>query len=177
MGNTLLTEMSNPLPEGPGAVLEARTELFGSVFVLVQHLGRRMDQALAPFGVTTRQWLLLAVLQRAFPGLQPTLSEAAARYGSSRQNVKQIALALRDAGFLELVPDPADARATRLRVTDRVRLFDEPDAVAAATAFLDAIYAGLSDADVGRLRDLVVAWLRRIEMTPPPMPTREGAVP
>jgi DNA-binding MarR family transcriptional regulator len=177
MRNTLRSEMSNPLPDRPGPPLEARAELFGSVFVLVQHLGRRMDQALAPFGVTTRQWLLLAVLQQAFPGLQPTLSEAAARYGSSRQNVKQIALALRDAGFLELVPDPADARVTRLRVTDRVRLFDEPAAVAAATRFLDAIYAGLTAADVGRLRDLVVAWLRSIEMTRPPGPTKEGAVP
>ena len=41
-----------------------RAQLFGTAFVLVQHLGRRMDRLLAPMAVTTRQGLLLAQVSR-----------------------------------------------------------------------------------------------------------------
>ena len=74
--------------------LAARAEIFGSVFLIAQHLTKRADRELADLGLTTRQWLLLAVLKKTFPGVSPTLSEAAEAYGSSRQNIKQMALAL-----------------------------------------------------------------------------------
>ena len=83
-------------------LLATRAEVFGSLFVLVQHLSRRADKELADLGLTTRQWLLLAVLINAFPGRSPSLSEAADKYGSSRQNVKQVALGLEARGFVRL---------------------------------------------------------------------------
>lgn len=141
----------------------ARTELFGYAFVLVQHLAHRADPELARLGLTTRQWLLLAVLDRFFPDRHPSLTEAAARYGSSRQNVKQIALQLEEAGFLRLAPDPVDRRATRLVRTDRAAVFSEPAAAARGRALLDEIYAGLSPADVRRLRDLIRRWVHLLE--------------
>lgn len=118
-------------------------EAFGLLFVLTQHLGRRADEALVPFGLTSRQWLLLAVLSRSTQA--PTLSEAAAAYGTSRQNVKQIALQLAARGYLRLEPDAADARATRVVLTEKVADFDSPWAVAAQRAFLDDVFAALSD--------------------------------
>jgi len=130
-------------------------ELFGRLFVLSAHLTRRADEALARFGLTSRQWLLLAVLSRGFPGVSPTLTEAARAYGSSRQNVKQVALQLATRGYLDLVPDPADRRATRLVLTERVALFDEPDVAAAQSAFITDVFAPLSDAEVATLRSLV----------------------
>ena len=39
----------------------ARAQVFGSVFMIVQHLTRLADLQLAELGITTRQWLLLAV--------------------------------------------------------------------------------------------------------------------
>jgi DNA-binding MarR family transcriptional regulator len=142
-----------------GDVMTARAEIFGSVFVIVQHLARRADAELAPLGITTRQWLLLAVLTRGFAGRSPSLSEAAERYGSSRQNVKQIALGLEEHGFVRLVPDRLDARTTRIELTERVTVFDEPETVARQAAVLADACAGLSDEETLALRVLVRRWL------------------
>src|SRR5512137_165038 len=136
-------------------LLAARAEIFGSIFVIVQHLARRADAELAELGLTSRQWLLLAVLSRWFPGRSPSLSEAAERYGSSRQNVKQIALGLEKHGFVRLVPDRDDARTTRIELTERVRVFDEPEMVTRQAVMLADACAGLSAEETILLRDLV----------------------
>ncbi len=140
-------------------LLAARAELFGSIFVVVQHLTRRADAELAEMDLTTRQWLLLAVLTKWFPGRDASLTEAAERYGSSRQNVKQIAVGLEERGFLRLVPDPSDGRTTRLRLTGKVAAFDEPASVARQAAMLADVTAGLTPEETLALRDLVVRWL------------------
>jgi MarR family transcriptional regulator, transcriptional regulator for hemolysin len=144
-----------------------RAEAFGSVFVLAQHLTRTADSELAEHGLTTRQWLLLAVLTKVFDDGSPSLSEAAQEYGSSRQNVKQIALGLEAAGFVRLVSDPTDARTTRIETTDRVRLFDSPAMVRRTAAMLDDVFAGISPDETFELRDLLRRWLAGLtERTP-----------
>jgi DNA-binding MarR family transcriptional regulator len=140
-------------------LLDAASETFGSVFVVVQHLTRLTDEGLADWGLTTRQWLLLAVLTRVLGRRAPSLSEAAAAYGTSRQNVKQIAVGLQARGWLRLEPDPADARTTRLVLTDKVAGFDEPEGVARGRALLSAAFDGLTHDEVIALRDLVTGWL------------------
>jgi DNA-binding MarR family transcriptional regulator len=45
--------------------------------------------------------------------------------GNSRQNVKQLALKLEEKGFLNICKDDRDARALRLRLTDKSREFWE----------------------------------------------------
>jgi len=133
--------------------------LFGSLLVLVQHLSRRVDEALKPLGLTSRQWLLLAVMERWFEDQDPTLTEAAARYGSSRQNVKQVALGLERRGYLRLVPDRHDRRATRIKLTEKISLLDQPDARAKRVQVLDAVFAGLGPDKVEALSELVSEWL------------------
>lgn len=140
-------------------LVAVRAEIFGSIFVVVQHLTRRADRELASLGLTTRQWLLLAVLTKWFPDHDPSLSEAARRYGSSRQNVKQIALGLEERGFVRIVPDGEDGRTTRIELTDRVGIFDEPANVARASAMLADACAGLSIRETLALRGLVRKWL------------------
>jgi DNA-binding MarR family transcriptional regulator len=140
-------------------LLAARAEVFGSIFVVVQHLARRADAELAVLDLTTRQWLLLAVLTKSSPGGSPSLSEAAEKYGSSRQNVKQIALGLEARGFVRIVPDRDDARTTRIELTERVGVFDEPEMVGRASAMLTDACAGLSPDETLTLRDLVRRWL------------------
>jgi len=141
--------------------LRMQSELFGSAFVLVQHLGRRMDALLAPMDLTTRQWLLLAVLSRA--GRPLSLSEAAEQYGSSRQNIKEIALGLERRGHLRLEADPADGRALLLTPTPLVaQAFETPDAQAQGADFLAGIFAGLSPTELADLHRLLPAWLRSL---------------
>ena len=148
-------------------LLDAAADAFGGVFVIVGHLTRLTDEGLAGWGLTTRQWLLLAVLGRGFEGRAPSLTEAAAAYGSSRQNVKQIALGLEARGFLHLVPDARDGRTTRLELTDRVRIFDEPEGQARGRALLEAAFDGLARDDVLALRDLAGRWLAAVSHAHP----------
>lgn len=138
--------------------LRLESELLGSAFVLVGHLGSRMDALLAPMGLTSRQWLLLAVVTRA--GRPLSLSEAAAAYGSSRQNIKAIAAGLERRGYLTLAPDPVDGRALRLHPTPLVaRTFDSPQTRAQGARFLAAIFDGLSPTDLAELHRLLLRWL------------------
>jgi DNA-binding MarR family transcriptional regulator len=149
-----------------GDDLVAQAELFGSVFLIAQHLTRRADRELADLGLTTRQWLLLAVLTKALPGSNPSLSEAAEEYGSSRQNVKQIALGLEARGFVRLVQDPADARTTRIQLTERVREFDDPRMVDRTAAMLADAFIGLTPEETVDLRDLAQRWLAGLMTVP-----------
>jgi DNA-binding MarR family transcriptional regulator len=160
-------------------LLATRAEAFGTLFVLMAHLSRRADSELADLGLTTRQWLLLAVLTNAFPGYSPSLSDAAEKYGSSRQNVKQVALGLEARGFVRLVPDPADARTTRIELTDRVREFDEPRMVERTRGMLEDAFGGLTAAETGELLALLRRWLAGLTTpmaapgpTPGPTPTQ-----
>jgi DNA-binding MarR family transcriptional regulator len=137
----------------------AAADAFGRAFVVVSHLARIADAQLAPLGLTSRQWLLLAVLGRGFPGRAPSLSEAAAAYGSSRQNVKQIAVGLEARGFLRLVPDAADGRTTRLALTDRVGVFNTPAGVERGRALLATAFDGLESAEIVALARLLGRWL------------------
>ena len=99
------------------------------------------------------------MLTRGFPGRAPSLTEAAEAYGSSRQNVKQIAVGLQARGFLVLVPDAHDGRTTRLELTDRVGIFDEPDGRDRSRALIEAAFDGLTRDEVLDLRRLLRRWL------------------
>jgi len=142
-----------------GSDLATRAELFGSVFVLVGHLTTRMDRELRELDLTTRQWLLLAVLDRLGRERPPTLTEAAAAYGSSRQNVKAIAEGLAARGWLHIQRDARDRRAVRLTLTDRIDVFHQPDQERRAADLLGEVYAGLPPSDVADLHRLVTEWL------------------
>lgn len=130
-------------------------ELFGRLFVLAQHLNRQADAALQSLGITSKQWLLLAVLVRTFPGDTPTLTQAAEVYGTSRQNVKQVAQQLAARGFVELRSDPRDRRATLIALGARAAELDEPKAVAGQSAFLAQTFANLTNEELGTLNGLI----------------------
>jgi DNA-binding MarR family transcriptional regulator len=155
------------MPTDAHPTADPRPVAFGTVFIVAHHLDLLGDAALAPLGLTTKQWLLLAVVSRTFAGRHPTLTEAAAAYGSSRQNVKAMARALEDAGYLRLVPDAVDGRATRLEPTARLDVFATPEWRAREAAFFEFAFGGLPADDVARLADLLVRWLGTVAAMPP----------
>ena len=154
-----------------------RAEVFGLVFLVAQQLTRRADEELAPMGLTTSQWLLLAVLAKRFPGEAPRLSEAAAVYGSSRQNVKQVAQKLAERGFLELRRDPSDARVIRLQLTRKMALFDEAPALARQARMMDSMFSGLSIHEAAELERTLRRWLAALEGRRPATPRTESPPP
>ncbi len=99
----------------------ARAQSFALLIDLGTKLQVLVDRHLAPSGLTTRQWFLCVVLEQAERGLG--LREAALRMGTSHQNAKQLALKLERKGFLRIEPDPDDARALRLTLTEACRAF------------------------------------------------------
>ena len=139
--------------------LASQADVFGSLFVVMQHLTRRTDAALADLGLTSKQWLLLAILAQSFRGRSPSLTEAGERYGTSRQNVKQIALGLEARGYVRLVADARDGRTTRLELTDRAGVFDTPEMQARGAALLRDAFTGLEPRDIRELQDIVHRWL------------------
>lgn len=145
---------------------DPRHAAFGAVFVVAQHLDRLGDVVLAPLGLTTKQWLLLAVVEHAFAGRRPTLTEAAAVYGSSRQNVKAIARGLESAGYLRIIRDPDDRRALRLAATDRTAVFASAEWRAREEAFFSFAFGDLEAGEIARLAELLDRWLAGVASRP-----------
>ncbi len=144
---------------------ETDIELFGSILMFAQQLASRADEHLEPFGLTTRQWLLLAVLDKRFPGSAPSISEATAVFGTSRQNVKQVALQLERRGWLRVEPDPVDRRMLRLVLTDKRAVFDDPAVQADQAAFILSVFGGLTLGERRSLLNMVTTCIAGLSST------------
>lgn len=123
--------------------LDRKRYLFGGLFVASNTLQTVMDRQLKDVGLTSKQWLLMAVLEEFWKDKVPTLKEAANFMGTSHQNVKQIALKLQEKGFLALEKDEKDKRVMRIK-----RLVSGEDFGEAyqqgAVYFLDTLFGGFS---------------------------------
>lgn len=96
--------------------------IFADFFTVTQLWKNIGDRYLKADQLTTMQWLLMSILVNYFKN-PPTLSETADIMGSSRQNVKQIALKLEKEGFIQLMPDKEDRRIQRLQYTEKSAMF------------------------------------------------------
>jgi MarR family transcriptional regulator, transcriptional regulator for hemolysin len=105
-------------------ILDKQKYIFGSIFLLANKLQVIGDQYMGKDGMTTKQWFLTAMISQ-FGHNAPTLSQVADLMGSSRQNVKQLALKLVEKDFLKIEQDKQDARALRLILTEKSREFWE----------------------------------------------------
>ncbi|AET69135.1 transcriptional regulator [Desulfosporosinus orientis DSM 765] len=104
--------------------LDKEKFIFGSLFLLANKMQVNGDKYLAEDDMTLRQWFLtISILQ--FGDHPPTLNEVAEKMGSTRQNVKQLVTKLLEKGFITVEKDAADARAMRLKLTDKSESFWE----------------------------------------------------
>jgi len=102
--------------------IDKQKYIFGSIFLIANRLQVVGDQYLGKDDMTMKQWFLNVMIAQ-FGDTPPTLSEVAELMGSSRQNVKQLALKLEEKGFLIIRKDEQDARALRLELTDKSKVF------------------------------------------------------
>ena len=98
---------------GDGAM---RIRTFRLIVLVAQELRTLMDQLLRADGLTTQQAAMITVADLLGT---PTLSQAAAAFGTTHQNARQLADALERKGFLRISTDQADARVRRLNTTAR----------------------------------------------------------
>jgi len=124
--------------------MEIMEMLFGTLFSTSNRLQTIGDSYLGE--ISAKQWFLLACIKIAGPEA-PTLSQLVPVMGSSRQNIKQLALKLESKGFLTLAPDQTDSRAVRMSLTPKCTEYwkerEERD-----TSFLLELFEGLSEQDL-----------------------------
>lgn len=83
-----------------------------------RRLGRRFDRLFAPLGITNGQFSLMVALSGEW---QPRLGELADFLGMDHATASTAVRTLGKRGLLDLVPDEADARARRPRLTEAGR--------------------------------------------------------
>jgi DNA-binding MarR family transcriptional regulator len=93
-----------------------------SIGFLIWHLSMRwrsgLDRQLAPLGLTSAQYAVLASLYGlSQTGSRPSQRELADFSGLEAMFVSKLVRALERAGLVERTPNPADSRAVRLGVT------------------------------------------------------------
>lgn len=126
---------------------------FGYLFLLAQRWQTLGDQFLAQWDLTTKQWLLLATLELQLDR-SASLGEAATAYGSSHQNIKQMARSLEKAGFLRLFKDPRDQRVLRMEVTQKNYRFWETHKQETQN-YINRLFTPLPDDDVRNLAGIL----------------------
>jgi DNA-binding MarR family transcriptional regulator len=124
--------------------LEEKAYIFGTIFVLsnkLQLLGDKLDRRL-----TVKQWLLLVGIAKS-ASAAPAIGEVAALIGSSRQNVKKMALILEKEGFVTLRRDALDARILRISLTqacmEHLRTREEKE-----LRFIEALFRGFESEEL-----------------------------
>lgn len=122
----------------------ARKVIFGMVPLLSNKIQVAADKSMEK--ITLKQWLLIIMIMQ-FEGGAPTLSEVANAMGSSRQNVKQLALKLEQKGFLKIEKDKNDSRILRLSVLPACMTMFEKQAEY-ERHFLELMYKDMNEEEV-----------------------------
>lgn len=120
-----------------------RQFIFGSLFLYankLQVIGDQLDE-----NITMKQWLLIVMAAQFEEPL--TLTALADFLGCSRQNIKKLALRLKEKGFLTLVKDRKDSRALQLLLTTKcLSYYKQRDAQ--EKQFLNTLFKGFSEDEI-----------------------------
>lgn len=98
-------------------LVQKNMDLFAYIFLLAQRLEYISDKLLKQDTLTTKQFLLLALTEKAFDH-HPSLKEVADELGTSHQNVRMMANKLEKKGFIKIFKDSDDKRVNRLKTTE-----------------------------------------------------------
>ncbi len=135
-------------------ILNDKFYIFESIILIAQKWQGQADRIVEEkIGLTIRQWMLLLILQEEFKDHLPTITEAAEKFGTSRQNTKRIALELQKKGFLLLANDPVDHRIYRIALTGKHRKFMEgEDNLLWQKQFIDHFFSRMNDKELDNLK-------------------------
>lgn len=93
---------------------------FGALFFAANNLETLIDRYLSQYNLTTKQFFLsLVLIQHKDEKPALTLGQVSKKMGTSRQNVKQLALKLEQQGFCKITSDKEDKRVLRLTITKK----------------------------------------------------------
>lgn len=139
--------------------LQNMSTSFGNIIVLSNMIQTHLDRKLKPYGLTAKQWFMLACIDQFYPDSiaslenAPNLKELGNVMNTSYQNAKQIALKLQDAGFVELRKDSNDRRVIRVNTTAYNKDFWAQHTTE-GVEMLSEVFKALTDQDIARLSEV-----------------------
>lgn len=125
-------------------------------------LMRTADRLVAPHGLTSARWLLLAAIDRYEQDAPPTLSEVSADALLSLQNVSRMVAALEADGLVERFAQPGKGRATFVRLTDAGRCARDKAAETGRWLY-SRLLDGLPASEVGRLESALTTLIGNLD--------------
>jgi len=108
--NDLITQFSTTTENQAKAI-------FSTLFIACNRLQTLFDQHIPE--VSLKQFMLLSIAHQSAEPL--TLTQLGAMLGCSRQNIRKLADALAQKGFVTIQPSPHDARALTIFPTEKAR--------------------------------------------------------
>jgi DNA-binding MarR family transcriptional regulator len=130
--------------------MQEKENIFGLLLFIAQRWTVNGDSLLMlKAGITTKQWMLLVILVKNFNEQQPTISETAKVFGTSRQNLKQVALSLQKKQFIDIKPDPNDFRIQRISLTGKhEQFFIGEENEQWQNNYLNSLFTGFSEEEL-----------------------------
>ena len=137
--------------------MKEKDNIFGTMLFLAQRWTVNGDLILKQkTGITVKQWMLLIILLNNFKDQHPTISETAKVFGTSRQNLKQVALALRKKELITIRPDENDFRIQRIALTGKHEsLFEGEDNIKWQQDYINSLFEELTNDEIIQLNTLV----------------------
>jgi DNA-binding MarR family transcriptional regulator len=126
--------------------MQEKENIFGLLLFVAQRWTVNGDSLLMKkAGITTKQWMLLVILVKNFINEHPTISETAKLFGTSRQNLVQVAQLLQKKGFIDIKPDPNDFRIQRIMLTGKhEQYFEGEENQQWQSDYINSLFKGFS---------------------------------
>ncbi|MGX4599513.1 MarR family winged helix-turn-helix transcriptional regulator [Faecalimicrobium sp. JNUCC 81] len=138
--------------------IQHREYVFGSIFALanrLQVLGDKMDEK-----ITVKQWFFIATVSMI--NSNPSISEISKLIGTSRQNVKKMALLLENQGFLIIQEDKSDKRISRISLTQKCFEYFQ-DRQSMEEEFMESLFYGFSQKNIEDLSNGIALLINNLE--------------
>lgn len=144
--------------------MKEKDNIFGLLLFIAQRWTVNGDSILKEkVGITTKQWMLLAILMHSFENQHPTISETAKEFGTSRQNLKQVAISLQKKGFIDIKPDENDFRIQRISLTgNHMERFLGDENEKWQTNYINSLFKGFKNEEIIQLNEYVERLLENI---------------
>ncbi len=142
-------------------LIQKNMDLFAYIFLLAQRLEYISNKLLEQDSLTTKQFLLLAITEKAFDH-EPSLKEVSDALGTTHQNVRQMANQLEKKGFIEVFKDPDDKRVNRLRTTEANKAYWNSRAERQSAEILE-MFKEFNDEEIVTMHDEVLRLYKDLE--------------
>lgn len=146
--------MPNTDLKGNTERMEMEQYILVFIFLIQQRWGYYINKKLVGDKITTKQWLMMIIIENAFVH-DPSMQEVADALSTTHQNVKQLAVRLEDRGFMKIERDPNNRRILRLKTTDESREYWEKRAPEDLKS-IARIFEGLEDSEIKSLFEIMV---------------------